>query len=78
VLRIYCPNIYIFHFLGKKRKHSAKKDASEDDIELHPFDLTHNISNLIHDLNFFDDGQFKACYSRYHANDDLGRIFLSV
>ena len=47
-------------------------------MELHSFDLTHNISNLIHDLNLFDDGQFKACYSRYHANDDLGQIFLSV
>ena len=45
-------------------------------MELHSFDLTHNISNLIHDLNFFDDGQFKACYYRYHANDDLGQIFL--
>ena len=87
VLRAYCPNIYIytsihiyiyFIFLGKKGKHSAKKEASQDNMELHSFDLTHNISNLIHDLNFFDDGQFKACYSRYHANDDLGQIFLSV
>ena len=70
--------MYTFYFLGKKRKHSAKKEASQDNMELHSFDLTHNISNLIHDLNLFDDGQFKACYSRYHANDDLGQIFLSV
>ena len=70
--------VYTVHFLGKKRKKSARKDDSQDDIELHSFDLTLNISNLIHDLNFFDEGQFKACYSRYHANDDLGQIFLSV